>query len=112
MTRTPYPRGDRNSSARSARGLLPRISHSAGSKAGYKQLIRELGLGGGRERRLLVEQLNRLVERKELAKVENEMWAIPKMELADSAPKRNAMRSGTLFEGMEAQVRSGRDRLI
>ena len=42
------------------RELVARIAASAGRKAGYKQLVRELGLGGGRERRLLLEQLARL----------------------------------------------------
>jgi len=41
------------------RELLTRIARSAGGKAGYKQLVRELSLGGGRERRLLLEQLAR-----------------------------------------------------
>src|ERR1700729_2851687 len=112
MARIPTPRADRNSLGRSDRDLLARITRSAGSKAGYKQLIRELGLGGGRERRLLIEQLNRMVERKELVKLDEDMWAIPKMEPASFVPKRNTARSGSRFEGMEAQVRSGRDRLI
>jgi ribonuclease R len=94
------------------RDLLGRITRSAGQKAGYKQLIRELGLGGGRERRLLIEQLNRMVERKELVKMDEDMWAIPKVEPASFVPKRNTGRSGSRFEGMEAQIRSGRDRLI
>ena len=42
------------------RELVARIARSAGAKAGFKQLVRELGLGGGRERRLLLEQLARL----------------------------------------------------
>ena len=33
------------------RELIARIARSPGGKAGYKQLVRELGLGGGRERR-------------------------------------------------------------
>ena len=45
------------------RDLLAQIARSAGSKAGYKQLVRELGLGGGRERRLLLEQLARMTAR-------------------------------------------------
>ena len=52
--------------------LLARIARSAGGKAGYKQLVRELGLGGGRERRLLLEQLARLTARGQLAKLERE----------------------------------------
>ena len=57
--------------------LLRHISRQAGKKAGYKQLVLELGLGGGRERRELLNQLDRLTERKELAKVDREHWAIP-----------------------------------
>src|ERR1019366_1507281 len=52
MAKTPYPQTDRE--------LIRRIERSAGRRAGYKQLIRELGLGAGRERRLLLEQLARI----------------------------------------------------
>ncbi len=60
------------------RELLARIARSAGGKAGYKQLVRELSLGGGRERRLLLEQLARLTARGELAKLDREHWSIPR----------------------------------
>jgi ribonuclease R len=60
------------------RDLVSRIARSAGGKAGYKQLVRELGLGGGRERRLLLEQLARLTARGELTKIEREIWSIPR----------------------------------
>jgi ribonuclease R len=60
------------------RELVARIARSAGQKAGYKQLVLELGLGGGRQRRLLLEQLARLTVRGELAKVDREHWCIPK----------------------------------
>ena len=59
------------------RDLLARIARSAGGKAGYKQLVRELGLGGGRERRLLLEQLARLTARGDLVKTDREHWSIP-----------------------------------
>jgi ribonuclease R len=59
------------------RDLLRHIGRSAGQKAGYKQLVRELGLGGGGERRELLEQLERMTLRGELAKVDREHWAIP-----------------------------------
>lgn len=98
MSRTPYPRTDRD--------LIARIARSPGSKAGYKQLIRELGLGGGRERRLLLEQLTRLVARGDLIRSPDQMWAIPKSGAADSKT------SSGLWDGMEAAVRSGRERLI
>jgi ribonuclease R len=104
MARTPTPQTDRD--------LLARITRSAGKKAGYRQLIRELGLGGGRERRLLLDQLGRLVGRGDLIQVEEDMWALPKSEPESSVPRRETVRSGARFDGMEAQVRSGRDRLI
>ncbi len=59
------------------RELLRRIERSAGQRAGYKQLVRELGLGGGRERRMLVEQLDRLAARGELIKPDRDHWALP-----------------------------------
>jgi ribonuclease R len=60
------------------RELVARIAGSPGGKAGYKQLVRELGLGGGRERRLLLEQLARLTARGALLKVDREQWSIPR----------------------------------
>ncbi len=114
MARTHYPRTDRNSLGRSDRDLLARITRSAGSKAGYKQLIHELGLGGGRERRLLVEQLTRLVARGELSRLGDDMWSIPKREPPDKAIHTAHGRSAgaARWDGMEAAVRGGRERLI
>jgi ribonuclease R len=114
MARTPTRRTDRNSLGSSDRDLLARIARSAGTKAGYKQLIRELGLGGGRERRLLVEQLTRLVARGELARLGDDMWSIPKRE---PSPNEGHIMSGRpggagLWNGMEAAVRGGRERLV
>jgi ribonuclease R len=60
------------------RELLARIARSAGQKAGYKQLVRELNLGGGRERRLLLEQLARMTARGALVKLDREHWSIPR----------------------------------
>jgi ribonuclease R len=57
--------------------LLRRIERSPGQRAGYKQLVHELGLGGGRERRMLVEQLDRLAARGELVKSDRDHWALP-----------------------------------
>src|ERR1700723_1664151 len=59
------------------RELLHRIERSAGHRAGYKQLVRELGLGGGRERRMLLEQLDRMTARGELVKSDRDHWALP-----------------------------------
>ncbi|HEY1894812.1 MAG TPA: VacB/RNase II family 3'-5' exoribonuclease [Terracidiphilus sp.] len=77
------------------RELVVRIARSAGGKAGYKQLVRELGLGGGRERRLLLEQLARLTARGELAKLDREMWSIPRTT-AHSAGTRDNLAAGRL----------------
>ncbi len=60
------------------RELVARIARSAGAKAGFKQLVRELGVGGGRERRLLLEQLARMTARGELVKLDRDMWSIPR----------------------------------
>jgi len=60
------------------RELLARIARSAGQKAGYKQLVRELNLAGGKERRVLLEQLARLAVHGQLNKLDREHWAIPK----------------------------------
>src|SRR5215469_850485 len=76
------------------RELVARISRSAGGKAGYKQLVRELGLGGGRERRLLLEQLARLTSRGELSKLDREMWSIPRKTTA--AGSRDNLVAGRL----------------
>jgi ribonuclease R len=81
MAKIPHPpRPD----TRTDRELLRRIERSGG-RAGYKQLVRELGLGGGRERRLLLEQLARMTARGDLIKTESEQWALPK-----AAPEKTA----------------------
>jgi ribonuclease R len=100
MAQTPYPRTDRE--------LLARIGRSAGGRAGYKQLVRELGLGGGRERRLLVEQLTRLVARRELLQPEKGLWMLPRREeSAQTAAPGNPRRNSQPMPD-----RSGRDRLV
>jgi ribonuclease R len=97
MSKTPYPQTDRE--------LIRRIERSAGRRAGYKQLIRELGLGGGRERRLLLEQLARITARGELVKTEFEQWALPGATFDRTA---RSPRS----EGLPMENRATRDRLL
>src|SRR5579863_6203542 len=77
------------------RELVARIARSAGAKAGYKQLVRELGLGGGLERRLLLEQLARLTARGELTKLDREIWSIPRA-VTRSAGSRDNLTAGRL----------------
>src|ERR1035441_9153897 len=80
------------------RELLVRIARSAGQKAGYKQLVRELSLGGGRERRLLLEQLARLSVRGALTKLDREHWSIPRAisGLGDAGGVRDNLAAGRL----------------
>src|SRR6202789_1619949 len=72
------------------RALLRRIERSARQRPGYKQLVRELGLGGGKERRMLLEQLDRLTARGELIKSDRDHWALPQ------AASRNNLVAGRL----------------
>src|SRR5580700_740967 len=82
------------------RELVARIARSAGGKAGYKQLVRELGLGGGRERRLLLEHLARLTARGDLVKLDREIWSIPRTKTgpagAGGAGTRENLAAGRL----------------
>ena len=93
----PYPHSDRE--------LIRLIERSAGHRAGYKQLIRELGLGGGRERRLLLEQLARITVRGELVKIDDDQWALPK-----ATPEKTARASRA--PGLPIEHRATRDNLI
>ena len=97
MTKTPYPQTDRE--------LLRRIERSPGHRAGYKQLIRELGMGGGRERRLLLEQLARITARGELVRLDNGQWSLP-----SAAPERTAR--APLSAEFPVEHRATRDRLV
>ncbi len=90
------------------RDLIRRIERSAGQRAGYKQLVRELGLGGGKERRLLVEQLTRLTARGQLVKVDRDSWSLPR-----AAATRDNLFAGRLdlhrdgFGFVRPEVRQG-----
>jgi ribonuclease R len=98
MAQTPYPQTDRE--------LMRLIERSAGHRAGYKQLVRELGLGGGRERRLLLEQLARLTARGELVKTDSEQWSLPSATLEKT---KRAVRGGV---EPPVEHRATRDRLV
>jgi ribonuclease R len=60
------------------RELLARIAAYPGQKAGYKQLVRELSLPGGRARRLLLQQLARLTVRGQLIQPDRDLWSLPR----------------------------------
>ncbi|SFR96826.1 RNAse R [Granulicella pectinivorans] len=99
MGNTPYPQTDRD--------LIRRIERSPNHRAGYKQLVRELGLGGGRERRLLLEQLGRITLRGDLVKIDAEMWSLPA-----AAPEKTARPSRAVEPKLPEEHRATRDRLL
>jgi ribonuclease R len=96
---TPYPQSDRE--------LIRMVESSPSARAGYKQLIRELGLGGGRERRLLLEQLARITLRGDLIKLDTGQWALPhatpektaRAPRADALPQPQRMTRDRLLAG-------------
>jgi ribonuclease R len=93
------------------RELLRRIERSAGQRAGYKQLVRELGLGGGRERRMLLEQLDRMTARGELVKSDRDHWALPQAANRSNlvAGRLDVHRDGFGFVRPETRQSSGDD---
>jgi len=93
------------------RELLHRIERSAGHRAGYKQLVRELGLGGGRERRMLLEQLDRMTARGELVKSDRDHWALPQAAARNNlvAGRLDVHRDGFGFVRPETRQPSGDD---
>jgi ribonuclease R len=94
------------------RELVRRIERSPGQRAGYKQLVRELGLGGGKERRLLVEQLMRLTARGQLVKVDRDSWSLPRAAATREnlfAGKLDLHRDGFGFVRPEVKQGSGDD---
>ena len=96
---TPYPQSDRE--------LIRLIDRSPSHRAGYKQLIRELGLGGGRERRLLLEQLARITLRGDLVKLETGHWSLPHATPEKTArPAKDALYAPAILQ------RVTRDNLI
>ena len=59
-------------------------------------MVRELGLGGGRERRLLLEQLARLTVRGQLIQLDREQWSLPRVFSRPSAGMRENLAAGRL----------------
>ena len=57
--------------------ILKKIGQQPRQTAGFKQLLRELGLHGA-ERRLLGESLQRLVTAGQIVQVDADRYAIPK----------------------------------
>ncbi|MBV9436923.1 MAG: RNB domain-containing ribonuclease [Acidobacteria bacterium] len=59
------------------REVLARIARQPNQAAGFKQLVREFGLGGGEERRRLEASLDKLVARGELVHTGRDRFAMP-----------------------------------
>jgi ribonuclease R len=74
------------------RELLRHFERLPGGRAGYKQLVRELGLGGGQERRLLREQLGRMTARRQLVQIDGEHWALPTADASAGGARRGETR--------------------
>jgi ribonuclease R len=94
------------------RELLRHIERSAGQRASYKQLVRELSLGGGRERRLLLEHLERLTASGHLVKPDRDHWAIAKAGASRDnlvAGRLDLHRDGFGFVRPNDRQRSGDD---
>jgi len=94
------------------RELIRHIERSAGQRAGYKQLVREFGLGGGRERRLLLEHLARLTARGDLVKLDRDQWGIPRaVTVRDNlvAGRLDLHRDGFGFVRPSDRAKSGED---
>ncbi|HEX3986397.1 MAG TPA: VacB/RNase II family 3'-5' exoribonuclease [Acidobacteriaceae bacterium] len=87
------------------RELLRHIERLPGGCAGYKQLVRELGLGGGRERRELREQLGRLTGTRQLRQVDGDHWLLPRpdAEQADRPRLAKAARSEERRPGVRGE---------
>src|SRR5580692_1903068 len=96
---SPTPHSDRE--------LIRLIERSPSHRAGYKQLIRELGLGGGRERRLLLEQLARITLRGDLVRLDNGQWALP-----HATPEKTARLRPETAQPETSPQHITRDRLI
>jgi ribonuclease R len=91
------------------RELVARIAASAGRKAAYKQLVRELGLGGGRERRLLLEQLARLTLRGQLVQLDREHWSLPSAPSRSGSGQGSGQRSGSTGNLLSGRLDLHRD---
>lgn len=94
--------------------LLTRIERAPGGRAGYKQLIRELGLGGGQARQVLLEQLAGLVKQGKLFELHGRMWTQrrPEMPVADATTDQSTVGSGGKHQKQPQATfsREGRER--
>jgi ribonuclease R len=62
--------------------ILKKIAQQPKRAAGFKQLVRELGIGGGDQRRELADRLKNLIKRGELRALPGDKFAIPEAAAA------------------------------
>jgi len=62
--------------------ILSYIGRQAHQTAGYKQIVHELGLRGGNERRLLAQRLAKLVQRGTLLELQHDRFSLPQAAAA------------------------------
>jgi ribonuclease R len=86
------------------RELLRHIERLPNARAGYKQLVRELGLGGGQQRRELREQLGRLTGSRQLVQIDGDHWRIRTAET--EAAGRDRARREVRADARSAGIRS------
>jgi len=86
------------------RDLLRHIERLPGGRAGFKQLVRELRLGGGQERRDLRQQLGRLTGTRQLRQIDGEHWMLPRPDAAGADAPR--VEKPARSEGRRPGVRS------
>jgi ribonuclease R len=91
------------------RDLLRHIEGLPHGRAGFKQLVRELGLGGGEERRRLREQLGRLTGQRKLLQRGGEQWEL-RTEEPPAAERREPGRSTQRTGGSRAGSLRGKIR--
>jgi len=107
----PAPKRHTTSHERSDKDLLRRIERAPNHRAGYKQLVTEFGLGGGRERRLLLEQLARLTARGVLTKLDRDVWTIGAAENSTDKRARSMGAQGqaqSLWDATRENLVAGR----
>jgi ribonuclease R len=86
------------------RELLRHIERLPNGRAGFKQLVRELGLGGGQERRELRQQLGRLTGSRQLVQIDGDHWRIRTAET--EAAGRDRARREVRADARPAGIRS------
>jgi ribonuclease R len=89
------------------RELLRHIERLPNGRAGFKQLVRELRLGGGQDRRDLRQQLGRLTGTRQLVQLDGDHWKIRTAEESSGSGRGHAQQADAKPGGKPAQRRPG-----